>query len=383
VRIGVGLSTAADARAAAAEAALLAREPLIAATPTLAVLVTSPHHAPHARGVLEVVHEFAQPDALVGCVAEAVVAGRREVESEPAVVVWLAALPQPAETFHMEFLRMKPGGAFVGYRFDRAGTDLHLLFPDPHTFPTHLLFAHLNAHAPGTPVMGGLVSGAAEPGLTRLFCEGKVLESGAAGVRLPGLQARPVVSQGCRPIGDPCTVTGARGAIITELAGRPPLRLLEHIVAGMPLQEQVLVSRGVHLGLAIDEYTAEYGRGDFLIRAITGADQETGALQVGDLVEVGATVQFHVRDAVTADEDLRESLLRARVEGRPIGALLFTCNGRGTRMFDEPNHDAVIVSDLLGGVPVAGFFAAGELGPVGGKNFLHGFTASMALFVDD
>jgi small ligand-binding sensory domain FIST len=191
------------------------------------------------------------------------------------------------------------------------------------------------------------------------------------------------VSQGCRPIGDPCTVTGARGAIITELAGRPPLRLLQHIVAGMPLQEQVLVSRGVHLGLAIDEYTAEYGRGDFLIRAITGADQETGALQVGDLVEVGATVQFHVRDAVTADEDLRESLLRARVEGRPIGALLFTCNGRGTRMFDEPNHDAVIVSDLLGGVPVAGFFAAGELGPVGGKNFLHGFTASMALFVDD
>jgi small ligand-binding sensory domain FIST len=383
VRIGVGLSTAADARAAAAEAALLAREPLIAATPTLAVLVTSPHHAPHARGVLEVVHEFAQPDALVGCVAEAVVAGRREVEGEPAVVVWLAALPQPAETFHMEFLRTGPGGAFVGYRFDRAGTDLHLLFPDPHTFPTHLLFAHLNAHAPGTPVMGGLVSGAAEPGLTRLFCEGKVLESGAAGVRLPGLHARPVVSQGCRPIGDPCTVTGARGAIITELAGRPPLRLLEHIVASMPLQEQVLVSRGVHLGLAIDEYTAEYGRGDFLIRAITGADQETGALQVGDLVEVGATVQFHVRDAVTADEDLRESLLRARVEGRPIGALLFTCNGRGTRMFDEPNHDAVIVSDLLGGVPVAGFFAAGELGPVGGKNFLHGFTASMALFVDD
>jgi small ligand-binding sensory domain FIST len=383
VRIGVGLSTAADARAAAAEAALLAREPLIAATPTLAVLVTSPHHARDARGVLEVVHQFAQPDALVGCVAEAVVAGRREVEGEPAVVVWLAALPQPAETFHMEFLRTGPGGAFVGYRFDRAGTDLHLLFPDPHTFPTHLLFAHLNAHAPGTPVMGGLVSGAAEPGLTRLFCEGKVLESGAAGVRLPGLRARPVVSQGCRPIGDPCTVTGARGAIITELAGRPPLRLLERIVAGLPPREQVLVSRGLHLGLAIDEYTAEYGRGDFLIRAVTGADQQTGALQVGDLVEVGATVQFHVRDAVTADEDLRESLLRARVEGRPIGALLFTCNGRGTRMFDVPNHDAVIVSDLLGGVPVAGFFAAGELGPVGGKNFLHGFTASLALFVDD
>jgi len=347
------------------------------------VLVTSPHHTAQARVVLKVVHEVAQPDALVGCVAEAVVAGRREVEGEPAVVVWLAALSQAAETFHMEFLRAGSGGLLAGYRFDRAGTDLHLLFADPHSFPTSLLFAHLNAHAPGTAVMGGLVSGAAVPGLTRLFCEGKVLESGAVGVRLPGLHARPVVSQGCRPIGDPYTVTGARDAIITELAGRPPLRLLEHIVAGLPLHEQVLVSRGVHLGLAIDEYTAEYRRGDFLIRAVIGADQESGALQVGDFVEVGATVQFHVRDAVTADEDLRESLLRAQVEGQPIGALLFTCNGRGRRLFDVPNHDAVIVSDLLGGVPVAGFFAAGELGPVGGKNFLHGFTASIALFVDE
>ena len=379
----MGLSTAADAGAAAIEAALLAREPLIAATPTLAVLVTSPHHMARARDVLELVHDLARPDALVGCVAEAVVAGRREVEGEPAVVVWLAALPQPAETFHMEFLSTGSGGVFAGYRFDHTGTDLHLLFPDPYGFPTHLLLAHLNAHAPGTPVMGGLVSGAAEPGRTRLFCDGKVLESGAVGVRLPGLQVRPVVSQGCRPIGDPFTVTGASGATLIELAGRPPLRLLEEIVAGLPLQDQVLASRGILLGLAIEEYTAEYGRGDFLIRAVTGADPENGALEVGDLVEVGTTVQFHVRDAMTADEDLRDSLLRAQGGGRPVGALMFTCNGRGMRMFDVPNHDAAIVSALLGGVPVAGFFAAGELGPVGGKNFLHGFTASIALFVDD
>jgi len=268
VRIGAGLSTAADARAAAAEAALLAREPLIAATPTLAVLVTSPHHALHARGVLEVVREFAQPDVLVGCVAEAVVAGRREVEGEPAVVVWLAALAQPAETVHMEFLRTGPGGDLWAASSTAPAPNCICCFPTRTPSDAFAVRAP-QRKAPGTPVMGGLVSGAAEPGLTGLFCE------------------------------------------------------------------------------------------------------------------VGATVQFHVRDAVTADEDLRESLLRARVEGRPIGALLFTCNGRGTRMFDEPNHDAVIVSDLLGGVPVAGFFAAGELGPVGGKNFLHGSTASMALFVDD
>jgi small ligand-binding sensory domain FIST len=383
VHIGVGLSTAPDAPAAATEAALVAREPLGGTRPTLAVLVTSPHHASQARAVLDAVHNCAQPTSLVGCVAEGVIAGRREVEREPAVVVWLAVLPKPAETFHMEFLRTSSGGLFGGYRFDRAGADLHLLVPDPHTFPTHLLFAHLNAHAAGTTVIGGLAGGGGEAGLTRLFCDAEVFASGAVGVRLPGVRTRPIVSQGCRPIGSPYTVTGADGSIITGLAGRPPLRLLEDIVTGLPVQEQVLVSRGLHLGLAIDEYKSELARGDFLIRAVTGADEETGAIGVGDLIDVGTTVQFQVRDAATADQDLRESLLHARAEARPAGALLFTCNGRGTRMFDVPDHDAMLMSDVLGDVPLAGFFAAGELGPVGGRNFLHGFTASMALFDHD
>jgi small ligand-binding sensory domain FIST len=277
----------------------------------------------------------------------------------------------------MEFLRTPTGGLFGGYQFDKTGTDLHLLLPDPYTFPTHY------THAPGVTVMGGLASGADEPGLTRLFCDAEVFASGAAGVRLPGLRARAVVSQGCRPIGDPYTVTRATGSTITELAGRPPLRLLEEIVSGLPLEEQILVSHGLHIGIAIDEYKFELARGDFLIRAVTGADEASGAISVGDLVDIGTTVQFQVRDAATADEDLRESLQRAGGESRPSGALLFTCNGRGLRMFDMPNHDAAMVSDLLGNVPLAGFFAAGELGPVGGKNFLHGFTASMALFDHD
>jgi small ligand-binding sensory domain FIST len=382
VRISVGLSTSPNTRDAAAEAATIAREALVAVSPTLAVLVTSPHHAARARDVLDVVHKFARPDALVGCVAEAVVAGRREVEDAPAVAVWLAALPQPAETFHMEFLRTGTRGIFAGYQFGRDTMDLHLLFPDPRTFPAHLLLSHLNAHSPNTKVMGGLVGGAMGAGPNTLFYEGKVLESGAVGVRLRGLRVQPVVSQGCRPLGDPYTVTRAEGSIITELAGRPPLRLLEQLGSRLSPTEQVLASRGVLLGMAMAE-KAELTRGDFLIRAVTGADDATGALQIGDVVEVGATVQFHVRDGTTADEDLRESLLHASVAGRPIGALMFTCNGRGSRMFDVPNHDAALVTDLLGGAPVAGFFAAGELGPVGGKNFLHGFTASLALFIDD
>jgi small ligand-binding sensory domain FIST len=383
VQIAVGLSTSPDTRAAATEAASIARAESAAAASTLAVVVTSPHHAAHARDVLDIVHEYARPDALVGCVAEAIVAGGREVEDEPAVVMWLAALPQPAETFHMEFLRTGTRGVFAGYQFDRDSTDLHLLFPDPRTFPAHLLLSHLNAHSPKTMVMGGLVSGATGAGSTTLLHDGSILDSGAVGVRLPGVRVRPVVSQGCRPIGDPYTVTGAEGSIITELAGRPPLRLLEQLVSRLSLPEQVLVSRGVLLGVAMVEAKAELTRGDFLIRVVTGADEETGALQVGDIVDVGTTVQFHVRDGATADEDLRESIGQASEAGRALGALLFTCNGRGRRMFDVPNHDAALVTELLGGAPIAGFFAAGELGPVGGKNFLHGFTASLALFVDD
>ena len=379
MQIGVGLSTTLDPRAAAAEATLLASDPLNGARPNLAVLLTSPHHAGHAREVLEIVHKFAQPTALIGCVAEAVVAGRREIERTPAVVVWLAELPQAPEAFHVEFLRTPSGGLIGGYRFDHR-RDLHLLLPDPYTFPTHLLFSHLNTQEPGTTIIGGLASGAAEPGQATLFCDDKVLASGAVGARLLGLRARSVVSQGCRPIGNPYTVTAAEGPIITELAGRPPLRLLEEIVTALSAPEQVLVSRGLHVGLAIDEYKSELARGDFLIRAVTGVDEATGAIRVGDHVDVGTTVQFQVRDATTADQDLRESLLHARAEGRPLGALLFTCNGRGSRLFDAPDHDATMISDLLGDIPLAGFFAAGELGSVGGKNFLHGFTASMALF---
>lgn len=382
MRVAVGLSTGRDAGVAAREAALLAREPLIGATPTLAILITSPHHAGHARRVLDIVHQVIQPTALVGCVAQTVVAGRRELEDEPAIAVWLAVLPRPAQTFHLEFVRTPSGGRFGGYRFDR-GTDLHVLLPDPYTFPTDALFAHLNAHAAGTTVIGGLASGAQQAGASRLFCDVNVFTSGAVGVRLPGLRVHPVLSQGCRPIGDPYTVTRAEGHLIAELAGRPPLQLLDEIVTKLPVREQSLVSRGLHIGLAINEYKSELARGDFLIRAVTGADEDSGAIQVGDVVEVGTTVQFQVRDAATADEDLRESLLRARVEGRPVGALLFTCNGRGSRLFDVPDHDAALVSDLLDDIPVAGFFAAGELGPVGGKNFLHGFTASIALFTSD
>ena len=192
-----------------------------------------------------------------------------------------------------------------------------------------------------------------------------------------------MVAQGCRPVGDPYTITGADGNLIFELGGRPPLARLQELAAALPAWERDLLARGAHLGIVINENRAEPRQGDFLIRGIVGADPESGAIAVGDEVRVGQAVQFHLRDARSADEDLRRTLQQecAALGGRrAAGALLFTCNGRGSRLFAEPDHDAGLLAKMLGEIPVAGFFCNGELGPVGGQNFLHTFTASIALF---
>jgi small ligand-binding sensory domain FIST len=385
MRIGVGVSTAPDARQAAVEAAEHARDELAGEMPSLAVLLGSRSHTDKAGDVLDAVQEMVEPRALIGCVAQAVVAGRREIEDGPAVAVWLAS-GLTAETFQLDFVRTGSGGLLTGYRFDRTAHDLHLLLPDPYTFPSSLLIEHLNTDLPGTTVVGGLVSGGRGPGNTRLFRDHDVLTSGLVGVRLPGMHGIPIVSQGCRPIGHPYIVTGAEdGTVITELGGRPPLRRLREIVEGLPRDEQELVSNGLQIGIVVDEHLASPSQGDFLIRGLLGADPSTGTIEIGEVVEVGATVQFQVRDAVGADKDLRLAVERAgaKLPGGPVGALLFTCNARGRRMFGVADHDASTIEDLLGGIPLAGFFAAGEIGPIAGRNALHGFTASMALFVED
>jgi small ligand-binding sensory domain FIST len=384
VRIGVGVSTAPDARKAAVEAAERARDELAGEAPSLAVLLGSRAHTEQAGEVLDAVQDTVEPPALIGCVAQAIVAGRHEIEDEPAVAVWLAS-GLAAETFQLDFVRTGSGALLAGYRFDRAAHDLYLLLPDPYTFPSNVLVEHLNTDLPGTTVLGGVVSGGLGPGDTRLFRDHDVLTSGAVGVRLPGMHGVPIVSQGCRPIGNPYIVTGAGGAVITELGGRPPLVRLREIVEGLAPGEQELVSHGLQIGIVVDEHLAAPGQGDFMIRGLLGADQSTGAIEIGDVVEVGATVQFQVRDAAGADKDLRLAVERAgaQLPGRPAGALLFTCNGRGRRMFGVADHDASTIEDLLGGIPLAGFFAAGEIGPIAGRNALHGFTASLALFVDD
>jgi small ligand-binding sensory domain FIST len=190
------------------------------------------------------------------------------------------------------------------------------------------------------------------------------------------------VSQGCAPIGREAVITRAEGNVVFELAGKPALYWVRSQLASISPEQQRLAARGLLAGLVIDENKAEYGRGDYLIRGLIGVDEESGSIAIGEHLRVGQTLRLHARDAASADEDLRGALSDALAAGSPAGALLFTCNGRGTHMFPDPDHDARVVAEELGAPALAGFFCGGEIGPVGGRAFLHGFTATLAVFLE-
>jgi len=347
------------------------------------IFVTQPH-----AGALEdtaaTVRSVLEPTVLIGCASESVVGTGREVEGGPAVSVW-------AGTFGPAIgLRLTAHQSDEGIGFDGLPDVVPfvpsalLLLADPYSFPPDEFFAALDERHPGLPVVGGMASGARGYGGSRLTLDGTVLVDGAVGVLLgPGVRVHTVVSQGCRPIGVPYVVTSSEGQMIRELAGRPALARLDELANTLTPQDiQVINRTSLHLGRVIDEHKPTFDRGDFLVRSVLGGDRANGAIAVGDVVEVGTTVQFHIRDAGSAHEDLTDLVGEAAATASFESALLFTCNGRGRHLFGTPNHDAGVLTDLLGPVPTAGMFAAGELGPVGGGNFMHGFTASIALFAD-
>jgi small ligand-binding sensory domain FIST len=383
VRIGCGLSTGADPRVAAIEAGQQARAGLGGEPADAVAVFCSGGHLAAPEALLEGVHESLAPPVLVGCGAAGVLGDGREVERGTAVAVWAAALDGGSATgFHAELVEADDGGAVTGLP-DLDGAAATILLPDPYTFPTAGLLERLPAAAPGVPVVGGLASARTPEDEGALFLGEEVREEGAVGLRLDGVEVLPCVSQGATPVGPELTITAADGHVISGLAGRPALERLRDAIEALSLDEQHKVAGGLLLGIVIDEGKPEYEQGDFLVRGLIGADPEAGTIAVGTEVEPGMVVRLHARDAASADRDLREALgLRRRALGdrRPAGALVFTCNGRGQHMFGEPDHDVGALADELGGAPAAGFFAAGEIGPVGGDPFLHGFTATVAVF---
>jgi small ligand-binding sensory domain FIST len=383
VRIGCGLSTAADPREAAIAASIDAARGLGRRRADAVAVFCAGHHLLAPEATLEGVREALEPRALVGCGAGGVLAGDREVEDGTAVAVWAAALDGGAATpFWAEAVETPDGTAVTGLP-DLDGAAGVVLLPDPGAFPTEPVLATLAGHAPGVPIVGGLASARAADGTVPLLLDDAVVDGGAVGLRLDGVEMLPCVSQGAAPVGPELTVTAAEGHVIEELAGRPALEALRDAVEELPMTERAMVAGGLLLGLVVDPGHPDYERGDFLVRGLVGADPDEGSVAVAAVVEPGAVVRLHARDAASAHRDLQDALQlrRAALGGEPpAGALVFTCNGRGRGMFGTADHDARAVADALGGAPAAGFFAAGEIGPVGGRPFVHGFTATVAVF---
>jgi small ligand-binding sensory domain FIST len=350
----------------------------------LLVCFASPHHVGAFEDIANGLRKLLEPEAMIGCTAVAIAGGTQEVEDSPALSVFAASFGAGTATaFALDAMQTDDGYAIVGWPDELPARGTLLLLADPYSFPVPDVLGLVNAQVPDLVVVGGLASSAAGPGGNRLVCDERIATSGAVAVLLSeDVPVQPVVSQGCRPIGQPYTVTRAERNLVYELAGLPAMQRLQDLVLAADEDERDLMRQGLHLGVVVDEHKLDFGRGDFLVRNLLGADQDTGALAVGDTVDIGQTVQFHVRDADAADEDLRILLRRVASdhEWTGDGALLFTCNGRGTHMFSKPDHDVGVVADVLGHVPLAGAFCAGEIGPIGGRSFLHGFTASLVVF---
>jgi small ligand-binding sensory domain FIST len=382
LRIGAGLSTDIDAARATAEATAEALGSLGNDAPDLIVCFFANDHRDAAEDIAAALRERCATAIIIGCAAEGIIGGARELEVGPAVSVWAGVLPETRiRPFVLEFQELDGEARYEGWPDELADDSTMLLLCDSFSFPTAHLLMHTNADYPALRVIGGVASGVHAEGEARLICDDRILDHGAVGVTIDGrVRVESLVSQGCRPIGEPAVITRADRNMIFELAGCRPIDRVRDIWSAASPHERALMQGGLFLGRVVDEYKeTDFERGDFVIRTVVGADPETGVVAVGDVVNVGETVQFHVRDPQAADDDLRARL--GRVSSAPAGALLFACNGRGSNMFDVPDHDAAVVSKELG-TPLAGFFANGELGPVSGKNFWHSFTASLALFVD-
>lgn len=374
------LSTEPDSARALDDAIGRIRARLDGRSADLVVCFLTHHHAAELESVPRRLVDELGAGAVLGCTGESVLGDAREVEEGPALVLFAAHLPDTrVQPLRVAFDgSLPPVPEIAGEPRD---TSLVLL-ADPFSFPAQEWLDAMAERHPGLPVLGGMASGGMGPGQNLVFDAAGVAEGGAVGVLVSGaVELRPAVSQGCRPVGRPWVVTGTEDGHVMTLGGRPALDVLMETMAGMEADEREAFQRAPFMGVAVDATKSTFDRDDFLARMVQGADPNSKAVAVTDHMRKGQSVQFLLRDAASAGEDI-ERVLAASADENCAGALVFTCNGRGTRMFDSPDHDVACVQRTLGpDLPVAGFFAMGEIGPVGPRAFLHGFTASTGLFV--
>ncbi len=352
----------------------------------LCLLFATAHFEDELEKIVADVYDRLSPRAFIGTTGESIICDAIEYEQRPAVTLWAARLPDVhVVAFHLsqqDLQRLdKPRAWHEHLGISPKQRPCFILLTDPFSFNLLEMLERLDNAYPRRPAIGGVASAGEAPGQNAMIFEGQTLHHGLCGVALSGnIEIDTLVSQGCRPIGRHLVITEAERNIIRQLGGKPPLAVVIDTLRKCSTRDVELArTGGLLVGRVINEYQPKFSRGDFLIRNPIGFEQGSGAMMINDLVRIGQTIQFHVRDSAAADNDL-VSLLGARPRGAAAGALLFTCSGRGSRMFKDHHHDARTVAKSCRNMPVAGLFCAGEIGPVGRRNFLHGYTASVAFF---
>jgi len=357
---------------------------------SLGLVFLSPKFFPHAQQVLEILRLHAQIPLLVGCSGGGLIANAEELESAGGLVLALYSLPGATlkgVRFTQEQVEAADGENFWPVETGVARDQVNgwLAFVDPFHLDGERWLRSWNQNYSAVPVYGGLASGNFPEPLAQLYLDGEVFEDGGVAIAVGGaVTLAGVISQGCTPIGEAWTLTRVEQNLIRNIANRPAYAVLSETVQNLSPEEQRKVQGNLHIGLAVNEYLEDFHRGDFLVRNLLGGDPNSGVLAVGALPRMGQTIQFQRRDAAAASEDLNELLAREKTrlaETEIYGGCLFCCNGRGKNLFGRTSHDSELVRAHFGPTGIAGFFCNGEIGPIGDKNFLHGFTASLALFV--
>jgi small ligand-binding sensory domain FIST len=366
------------------------RRQLQAPRVSLGLVFMAPKFFSHAKQVLEILRVHAQIPVLAGCSSQGLIVGEQEVEQNAGLTLGLYALPGAdikAVHFKQEQVEEANGPGYwpLESGVEPAQTNGWLAFIDPFHLDSEAWLRSWNeAYAP-VPVLGGLASGDFDDQLTQVYLNGEVFEEGGVAISFGGdVKLAGVTSQGCTPIGETWTLTKVEQNVIHQIGNRPAYEVLAETFNHLPAEEQKQARGNLFIGLVVNEYLEEFHRGDFLIRNLLAADPRSGRIAVGALPREGQTIQFQRRSAAAATEDMNELLDRTKAklgDATIYGGCLCCCNGRGKNLFGRPNHDAQMVQQRLGPLGLAGFFCNGEIGPVGEKNFLHGYTASLALFV--
>jgi len=358
-------------------------------SPDLVIAFVSDQHAPAYESVPELIGRELGDSLLIGCSANGIIGAGREVEHRPGFALCAARLPEvQIEPFHIEIDAMPDADAgpdrweaLVGVSASRD--PMFLLLADPFSSNSESLLMGLDFAFPRSPKIGGIASGGRQPDANALYLGSAVHRNGVVGLAMHGdITVDTIVAQGCRPIGEPRAVTSCHRNVMLELGGQSPLEVLGEILAGLCDRDRKLAQHSLFLGVVMDELNDAPQLGDFLIRNIIGIDQNRGALAVSESLKEGQMVQFHLRDAVTSAQDL-EGLLTRYAANHPIyadsGALLFSCLGRGSYLYGRADHDTDMFREKVGKIPLTGFFCNGEIGPVGGTTFLHGYTSSFGI----